>query len=101
MVSLDLLWHKVNNGMSAMKKSAEQLPDLEASLKEINTLVEKMERGELNLEQSLTHFGRGVELIKHCQKILQDAEQKVQILMQADAQSDLQAFNPNKDQEVS
>jgi exodeoxyribonuclease VII small subunit len=85
--------------MNDMKKNAEQLPDLEMSLKEINGLVEKMEHGELNLEQSLTHFGRGIELIKHCQKILQEAEQKIQILTQSNEQSELQSFNP-KDQEA-
>ena len=61
------------------KKTKE--PDLESSLAEINTLIEKMEHGELSLEQSLTHFERGIRLIKHAQKILQEAEQKVQILM--------------------
>ena len=83
-----------------MRNNAEQLPDLETSLKEINSLVDKMEHGELNLEQSLTHFGRGIELIKHCQKILQEAEQKIQILTQSGEQHDLQPFNPNTDQEV-
>ncbi len=58
-----------------------ELPSLEASLTEINALIDKMEQGELNLEQSLAQFERGVTLIKHAQKILQTAEQKVQILM--------------------
>ena len=58
-----------------------KLPDLEVSLAEINTLVEKMEQGDLTLEQSLECFERGITLIKHSQKILQDAEQKVQILL--------------------
>ena len=56
-------------------------PNLENALAEINTVIEKMEHGDLSLEQSLTQFERGVRLIKHAQKILQDAEQKVQILM--------------------
>ena len=58
-------------------------PNLEASLAEISALIEKMEHGDLNLEQSLIQFERGVTLIKHAQKILQEAEQKVQILMQS------------------
>jgi exodeoxyribonuclease VII small subunit len=57
------------------------LPDLEKSLDEINTLIEKMEHGDLTLEQSLTQFERGIVLIKHAQTILQEAEQKVQILL--------------------
>ena len=69
--------------MAKTSKSSElsNLPSLEASLTEINTLIEKMEEGELNLEQSLAQFERGVTLIRHAQKILQTAEQKVQILM--------------------
>lgn len=65
------------------------LPNLENSLDEISKLVEKMEHGELTLEQSLSHFERGIHLVKHCQKILQDAEQKVQILMQHNQQETL------------
>ena len=56
-------------------------PNLETSLAEINTLIEQMEKGDLSLEHSLTHFERGVTLIKHCQKILTEAEQKVSVLM--------------------
>lgn len=63
-----------------MTKKA-KLPDLEKSLSEINSLVEQMESDKLTLEQSLTHFERGITLIKHAQTILNDAEQKVQILI--------------------
>jgi exodeoxyribonuclease VII small subunit len=63
-------------------KKAAKLPTLEESMTEITQLVDKMEHGELTLEQSLDQFERGIHLVKHCQKILADAEQKVQILMQ-------------------
>ena len=63
-----------------MTKS-QKLPDLETSLAEINSLIQQMEQGDLSLEQSLTQFERGITLIKHAQKILQTAEQKVQLLM--------------------
>jgi exodeoxyribonuclease VII small subunit len=68
------------------------LPDLETSLQEINTLIDKMEQGDLSLEHSLEKFERGITLIKHCQKVLQDAEQKVQILIQNNGQDDLQPY---------
>jgi len=64
------------------KKS--KLPDLEGSLNEINTLIEKMEQGNLSLEQSLEYFERGINLIKHSQKVLQEAEQRVEILLKKD-----------------
>ena len=85
-----------------MTKKTDKLPDLEKSLAEINQLIEKMEQGELTLDQSLSHFERGVTLVKHCQKILETAEQKVQILIQnnkqdtlADYGSDEEADNEN------
>ncbi len=67
-----------------MANKKQKLPDLETTLTEINTLIEHMEEGELTLDQSLTHFERGVTLVKHAQKILQEAEQKVQLLMKED-----------------
>ncbi len=69
-----------------------KLPDLEKSLAEINSLVEQMESGELTLEQSLTQFERGIVLIKHAQTILNEAEQKVQLLMNSRGEDKLIAY---------
>lgn len=71
---------------------SEKLPDLENSLSEINKLIENMEKGDLSLEDSLNKFERGIQLIKHCQKVLQDAEQKVQILMQKNNKEELSTY---------
>ena len=57
-------------------------PDFERTLSELETLVERMEKGELTLEASLGDFERGIQLIRQCQKSLAEAEQKVQILME-------------------
>lgn len=72
-------------------------PDLEAALAEINTVIEQMEQGELSLEQSLAQFERGITLIKQCQKILQEATQKVQILITNNGQETLESYE--KDEE--
>jgi exodeoxyribonuclease VII small subunit len=77
------------------KSAKTQLPDLENSLNEINSLITNMEQGNLSLEQSLEKFERGITLIKHCQKVLQEAEQKVQILIQNEGQDDLQPYENN------
>lgn len=74
-----------------------KLPDLETSLAEITTLTEQMEQGDLSLEQSLNHFERGVTLIKHCQKVLQDAEQKVQTLVQSSQGDELEDYENDED----
>ena len=55
--------------------------DFERTLSELET-VERMEKGELTLEASLSDFERGIQLIRLCQKSLAEAEQKVQILME-------------------
>ncbi len=70
----------------------DKLPTLEQSLDEITALIDSMEKGELSLEHSLERFERGITLIKHCQKVLQDAEQKVQILMKNNDKEQLTPF---------
>lgn len=69
-----------------------KLPSLEESLTEITLLIEDMENGDLSLEKSLHNFERGITLIKHCQSLLQSAEQKVQILMQNNSQQKLDSY---------
>ena len=75
-----------------MTKEKTALPTLEASFTEVEQLINSMEQGELNLEKSLTQFERGMTLIKHCQKILAETEQKVKILMQSDASETLTPY---------
>ena len=56
-------------------------PDFEASLAELEAIVEKLEQGELSLDDSLKQFERGVQLTRVCQAALTQAEQKVEILL--------------------
>jgi exodeoxyribonuclease VII small subunit len=56
-----------------------------------------MEHGNLSLEQSLTQFERGITLIKHAQKILQTAEQKVQLLMKNNGDEKLTNYENNEE----
>jgi len=55
--------------------------DFEHAYKELENIVERMERGEQDLENSLSDFERGVALMKHCHSVLKEAEQKVEILV--------------------
>ena len=68
--------------------------NFEKSLQELETLVEKMESGDLSLEESLKCFERGVALTRNCQKALQEAEQKVQILLEKNDKEELQDLDP-------
>ena len=54
--------------------------NFEAALAELDLLVEKMESGQLPLEESLTAYQRGTELLKFCEGVLKDAEQKIKVL---------------------
>ncbi len=76
-----------------MVKKSTKIPGFEQSLKELESLVEKMEQGDLSLEDSLSHFERGVQLSRACQKALKEAEQKVEILMQKNGQDEIAAFD--------
>jgi exodeoxyribonuclease VII small subunit len=60
------------------KKQA--MPDFEASLAELESIVQRLEQGELPLEESLRQFERGVALTRSCQKALRQAEQKIRVL---------------------
>jgi exodeoxyribonuclease VII small subunit len=52
----------------------------EAALAELETIVARMESGDLPLEESLTAYKRGAQLLQFCQAALQDAQQQVQLL---------------------
>ena len=65
--------------MNARKK---QDPTFEQALAELESLVERMEGGELSLEEAITTYERGVALGKSALKALDEAEQRVQILNQ-------------------
>jgi exodeoxyribonuclease VII small subunit len=56
-------------------------PDFEQALVELESLVERLEHGDLPLDEALRTFERGVALTRHCQACLQAAHQKVEILL--------------------
>ncbi len=66
-----------------MSRSKSRDPDFEASMAELEQIVQKLEQGELSLDDSLQQFERGVALARQCQTALQAAEQRVQILTRA------------------
>ena len=66
--------------------------DFEAAMAELETLVERLEQGDLPLEESLKAFERGVQLTRSCQTALKDAEQKVEILLKKAGQPVVDEF---------
>ena len=57
------------------------MPSFEESLKKLETIVDQLEKGDLNLEDSLKLFEEGVGLSAACKKEIDEAEGKVQILI--------------------
>ncbi|SVE15618.1 uncharacterized protein METZ01_LOCUS468472 [marine metagenome] len=68
----------------------------EASMDKLEKLVEKMEDGDLTLEESLKIFEEGVKLTRECQQALADAEQKVKLLIEENGEitsTDFEAYD--------
>ncbi|HSN72156.1 MAG TPA: exodeoxyribonuclease VII small subunit [Steroidobacteraceae bacterium] len=80
--------------MPAGQTSDEPEFDFERSLAELEAIVERLEQGELTLEESLRQFERGIELTRHCQSALGKAEQRVEILMRRAGSGDVEAIQP-------
>jgi exodeoxyribonuclease VII small subunit len=76
--------------MAAKKKL-----DYETAVKELEAVVEKLEQGDISLEESLKLYERGVLLTRDCQASLQAAEQKVQMLLEQTEQGSLVDFEPD------
>jgi len=70
--------------------------DFEAALEELEALVERMETGELSLEESLRAFERGVALTRDCQRALKDAELRVQALTESGGDLTLEDVDPDE-----
>ena len=60
--------------------------DLEKAMAELEKIVAQLESGDLSLEKSLQQFEKGVRLSRECQAALNEAEQKVQVLVDGEPQ---------------
>ena len=80
-----------------MSQKARKIPKstkFEDALAELESIVQTLEGGEQSLDVSLEQFERGVSLSRFCQQSLNDAEQKVKILLeQNDNEEELQPFD--------
>ena len=64
-----------------MTKQQQTRFDFEQAMEDLEALVSSMEDGELSLEDSLQAFEKGIKLTRKCQAALKQAEQKVQVLI--------------------
>ncbi len=63
-------------------------PTFEEALKQLETLTEQIERGEIGLEESITKYEQGMKLVAQCRSILNRAEQRVRELQSAEEETE-------------
>jgi exodeoxyribonuclease VII small subunit len=71
--------------------------NFEKALSDLQSIVDALENNQLPLQTALEKFEQGVKLSAECQKALQDAEQKVQILLKENGQGKLENFTEEED----
>ncbi|WWO95533.1 MAG: exodeoxyribonuclease VII small subunit [Candidatus Dasytiphilus stammeri] len=75
-----------------LKDNDNSTSNFESSLKELEQIVRYLENGELSLEEALNAFEKGVYLAQLSQKKLQQAEQRIQILLKSENNIELSSF---------
>jgi len=78
----------------ALPKKTPNEPDFETMLHELEQIVERMEQGEISLEQSLEDFERGMALARACQGQLKDAEQRVEKVLRRNNELKAEPLEP-------
>lgn len=65
-------------------------------MRDLEVLVERLEHGDLPLEESLAAFERGVALTRNCQAALKEAQQKVEILLKKAGEPQVEEFDADE-----
>ncbi|MGQ9505202.1 MAG: exodeoxyribonuclease VII small subunit [Thermogutta sp.] len=73
------------SGVNPSSSNGEQTPRFEEAVGELEKIVERLERGQLPLDEALAEYERGIRLIRHCRELLQKAEQRIELLTGSDA----------------
>jgi exodeoxyribonuclease VII small subunit len=81
----------------ARKATIDTAFHFENAMTELSQIVEKIEQGGLSLEESLQLFEKGIALTRQCQQALQQAEQKVKILLEKNGQSSLEPYQESEE----
>ena len=72
-----------------------RIAEFENSLDELEKLVERMEDGELSLDDSLRTYERGIALYRNCQAALEQAELRVKLLYDPESPDEAEDFRPD------
>ncbi len=86
-----------SNSTSPPASAAGAPPAFEAALAQLESLVTRLESGDLPLDEALRTFEQGVQLTRECQSALSAAQQKVQQLLQRGETATIEDFKPSED----
>ena len=64
----------------------------EEKIESLENIVSKLEKGDLNLDDSMAKFEEGMKIAKQCNNILEDAEKKITILLEQDGKMEEEDF---------
>lgn len=70
--------------MAEKKQKITDEMSFEETIKELTDIVEKIEHGQISLQDSLGQYERGMVLIKHCRQILEKAEKRIEKISKAE-----------------
>ena len=89
------------NSTPAKKSEPAKRPDFEKSLARLEEVVRRLESPQLSLDEAMKLFEEGVELSRECQKQLEQAEGRVEILLgKADGKITTEPFEPEREGEA-
>ena len=83
---------------SSKEEAKSEQPSFEEGLDELEAIVEKLEDGELALEESLKLFEKGVALSESCRKRLEEAETRVEVLLKKGRKLEAEPFELDEDE---
>jgi len=72
-----------------------RVAEFEHSLDELEQLVQRMEHGDLSLDDSLKTYERGIALYRNCQTALEQAELRVKLLYDPESSDEAEDFKPD------
>ena len=70
--------------------------NFEESTKKLESIVNELENGNLNLDESVEKFEEGMKIAKQCNTILEDSEKKITILLEKDGELKEEKFDANE-----
>lgn len=87
--------------MAKKKQTDDAELSFEDALKELESIVGKLEGGKLGLEESLEHYEQGVQHLKQCYQLLRHAERKIELVSGLDAAGNAKTVTLDEDDDSS